>query len=114
MGVDITWGPENHYGMSYSGFDAFQQRLAAAIGIDLKLMETHGGDRKWDDVKDPLAVFLRQTCDGGKLSPQECVFVRRRIWEVTHHWPIEDRDGARHFASFMAEAAFLGQWLRWF
>jgi hypothetical protein len=113
MGVDISWGPDGHYHMSYTSFSALQGELAAAIGIELIRMEGHGGAQAWEGIKDPLAAFLRQSCDGGKLSPQDCLVVRRRIWEVTHHWPPPRRESMRNFASFFAEAAFLGQWLRW-
>src|SRR4051812_11582958 len=101
MGVSIQWGAGEHTGMSYSAFSLVQDHLAAAVGIDLQQMEGHGGAKKWDGLKDPLVPFLRQNCDGGELSPQDCFRVKQRIWEVTRNWPPQDREWARNFASLM-------------
>jgi hypothetical protein len=111
--VCISWGTGESFGLAYGGFGRLQARLAAAIGIDRTRMEGHGGTRSWDGLTDPLVPFLRQGCDGGKLSPQECVQVRKRIWEVTMNWPPQDRESFRNFASAMAAAPFLGAHMTW-
>ncbi len=113
MGVVVRSGLDESFGMSYTRFDSVQQRLARAIGIQLVTMEGHGGATSWEGITDALVPFLRQNCDGGKLSLQECFAVRRRIWELSLTWPREQREWIRDFALPMAQCAFLGRWLTW-
>jgi hypothetical protein len=112
MALNIDSAGE-HTGWSYTSFDYLQRRLAAAVGIDLKTMDGHGGTRTWDGLEDPLVPFLRQSCDGGRLSPQECLSVKQRIWEVTRNWPKEDQAWARSLATLMSHAALRGGSMIW-
>ena len=112
MGLNINSAGE-HTGWSHTSFTHLQERLAAVVGIDLGEMEGHGGAGKWDGLKDPLVPFLRQTSDGGELSPQDCFRVKQRIWEVTQNWPAEDQAWARSLATLMAYAALRGGWMTW-
>jgi hypothetical protein len=59
----------NRLGCRTRASAAVQERLARAVGIQLVTMEGHGGTTSWDGIADALVPFLRQNCDGGKLSP---------------------------------------------
>src|SRR5262249_17018574 len=123
MSISIYAGDQS-FGYSYSAFHRLRERLAAAIGIDLNKMEGFGalnydkmewaaGTKKWDGLKDPVVRLLNQPDSHGSLSPQECLQIKRRIWEVTFNWPPEEREWALWFATILAWCAFSGEGMGW-
>jgi hypothetical protein len=73
-----------------------------------------GGRGRWDDVRAPLELLLRQSDVEGRLTPPECWAVRCRIHEIVRPWPAPDREMPLRLAAALAEAAFRNNVFRWF
>ncbi len=90
MGLDFSHGNAR---FSYSGFNRFRTRVAAAIGVYLPAMEGFRKEGvitdlfgvvpiKWSSVKDPLVPFLDHSDCDGSLTPDECRSVANRLREL--------------------------------
>ncbi|WP_405787584.1 hypothetical protein OG753_06530 [Streptomyces sp. NBC_00029] len=83
-GPDISW--------SYSGFNAFRQRLAQAEGFTLPAMQGFGGDRQWSEISSALEPLLHHPDDDGDLSAADCARVLPRLAEIVTEWETEEGD----------------------
>ncbi|MFH0173279.1 MULTISPECIES: hypothetical protein [Streptomyces] len=79
---DVAW--------SYTGFNAFRERLARAEGFVLSAMWGFGGDRPWSDLSTCLEPLLDHPDDGGDpLSAAECAGILPRLEAVIGQWLLE-------------------------
>jgi hypothetical protein len=78
---DGPHGPEDYAQWSYTGFNYFRTKIAAAVDIDLDAMDGFGGSVPWSDVESPLVPLLHHADDDGVLTAEECATV----------WPELDR-----------------------
>lgn len=77
---------------SYSGFNAFRQRLARAEGLVLLEMHGFGGDRPWSEVSTSLEPFLDHPDDHGVLSAADCAGILPRLEDIIGGWRTEVAD----------------------
>jgi hypothetical protein len=104
MGIDFSVSKAS---WSYSGFHAFRRRLALEIGIDLDKMkgfgkgfgETEGkgfGETEdglsWDNIIDPIALFLNHSDCDGYLTATQSRRVGKRLMKLVEKWPENDYD----------------------
>ena len=89
MGLDFNTC-DAHW--AYSGFNRFRNRLALEIGIDLNCMEGFGGDRKWDNIIDPIIILLNHSDCDGEISWEDCKIVHLRLFELIKNWADDDYD----------------------
>jgi hypothetical protein len=87
MGLDVG---NAHW--SYSGFNEFRRRLAAAIDIDLDVMEGFYGTRSWEGLTDRIVPLLNHSDCEGKLTASECRRVAPRLRAIIAPWPEGDYD----------------------
>jgi hypothetical protein len=108
MGLDFNRS-EVHWG--YSGFAAFREKLALEIGIELEKMNGFGGNRKWDNIIDPIALFLDHSDCEGELSPNECAKIYPRLLDLVRKWDDKDVDKAKaiQLANDMEECHLEGE-----
>lgn len=102
MGIDFAYRKiefperEKRVYWSYGGFNAFRERLAKEIGIDLRLMDGFCGPDKegvlWGTVNDYIVPFLNHSDCDGNLSPDQCRDIYIRLIELVQHWPDDDYD----------------------
>jgi len=92
MGLDFSRS-EVHW--SYSGFNVFREKLALEIGIELGKMKGFGGNRKWDNIIDPITLFLDHSDCDSELSPNECAKIYPRLLNLVSKWDDEDKDKAK-------------------
>lgn len=98
MGLDFK---DSEARWSYSGFNAFRDRLAREIGIELKGMYGHGGILSWKNVTDAIVPLLDHSDCEGELSAKECKAVAPRLLELIRDWPEHDYD--RVMATILAK-----------
>lgn len=79
-------------GWSYGGFNDFRKRLAKSIGIDLETMDGFGGDGKWEDIQDYIALFLNHSDFDKKIESEDCNKIAKRLREIVNDWPDNDYD----------------------
>ena len=88
-GIDMEY--KDRASWSYSGFNQFRRRLAAAIGIELDTMEGFGmgkGDIPWrGHMSDPICRLLNHSDCDGYLSAKSCALIAPRLRELTKDWP---------------------------
>ncbi len=109
MGLDFSHG-NAHW--TYSGFNRFRKRLAAAIGFDLDEMDGFKlNGRSWNDMKDAIKPLLNHSDCDGDLTPDECRQVEPRLREIVSAWPDDDFDKqqALLLADGMFEAVILDE-----
>ncbi len=76
---------------SYRGFNEFRERLARAIGMDLRAMEGFDGDKPWPSAaKEPLIYLLNHSDCDGHLTPHQCKLVAPRLKAIIEAWPDGD------------------------
>ncbi|MBT2408690.1 MULTISPECIES: hypothetical protein [unclassified Streptomyces] len=83
---DISW--------SYSGFNAFRQRLAQAEGFTLPDMWGFGGDREWSEISSTLKPLLDHPDDAGDLSAADCARILPRLAEIITEWETAESNPA--------------------
>jgi len=108
MGLDFDRS-EVHWG--YSGFATFREKLALEIGIELEKMKGFGGDRKWDNIIDPIVLFLDHSDCDGELSSNECAKIYPRLLNLVSKWDDRDKDKAKaiQLANDMKECHLEGE-----
>ena len=86
MGLDFS---NNDAHWSYGGFMNFRRKLAKEIEIDIDSMQGFvdgKGGISWDNVTDPLKIFLNHSDCDGELSPKECELIAPRLLEIIRTW----------------------------
>lgn len=94
MPIWISAGDGKEFAMNYGAFSHFRHRLAAAEGIDLRMMEGFrhpetlelGPTISWSDVQTPLRPFLDHPDDHGHLTPKKCAQMLPRLIEILDTW----------------------------
>ena len=79
---------------SYSGFNDFRQRLAAADGFALNEMYGFRGDRQWSTVQSVLSPMLHHDDDRGELSAVDCGVMLPRLIQIIDGWAADNPDRA--------------------
>ena len=113
MGLSLCVNGNRCAGWSYSGFNVFREKVAAACGIELRKMDgfvdfdrnrlyESGGyeayrdaaiaDSKkekisWDTINDPIKHLLHHSDCDGELTPEFCGLVADRLEEIITDWP---------------------------
>jgi hypothetical protein len=111
MGLDTT---HNAWHGSYSSFNGFRTFIANLIGITLDDMDSYGGDKSWDNVKDDLKHLLNHSDCDGHITPVKCAKIAKRLRELLKNWPegSDYRDKAEQFAKGCELAAKKKQQLK--
>lgn len=71
---------------SYSGFNRFRERLAAAEGRSLDSYF------EMDERATPLSPLLNHSDCDGDISPEDCATVAKALREIVMRWPEDDYD----------------------
>lgn len=111
MGLGLSVNGESCAQWSYSGFNSFRTKVAAAVGIELRKMEGFSDvDRSllekswesyrqaieedakkvkisWDTVDDPIKHFLHHSDCDGEIKPEYCGLIADRLEEIIKDWP---------------------------
>ncbi len=82
---------------SYSGFNAFRERLAGQLGFVLDEMDGFGGDRDWDSAliivaAGDLKPLLHHSDCEGSLHYDACQIIAPALREAVKDWPDDDYD----------------------
>ena len=84
MGLDFDKSSAN---WSYSGFNQFREKLAAAIGINLRQMQGFDGSQSWDTVTSPIAPLLNHSDCDGHLTVTEMKGIAPELKRIVSSWP---------------------------
>ena len=99
MGLDFNPGTAS---WSYTGFNAFRERLAKEINMNLRSMKGFGGNIKFSKFNDPIIPLLDHSDCDGHLTVKECEQVAPRLIELVKDWPDDyDRQEAIKLANDM-------------
>jgi hypothetical protein len=103
---------------SYSGFNSFRERLANEIKINLREMAGFTRDASnpgndWNEINDPIALFLNHSDCEGELAPDACLAIAPRLRELVSNWDeCYDRVNALTLADDMEYMATCGESLK--
>jgi hypothetical protein len=114
MGLDFSHA-DAHW--SYSGFNRFRRRVAAAVGIELDRMEGYHRSHQlmaqfdrylvdgtisapetpveaipWSIISSPLVALLDHSDCDGELSPEECATIAPALEAICLAWEEDDFD----------------------
>lgn len=111
MGLGLSVNGESVAHWSYSGFNEFRTKVAAAIGINLRKMQGFSDvDRSllekswesyrqaieedtkkekisWDTVDDPIKHLLHHSDCEGEIAAEYCGVIADRLEEIIKDWP---------------------------
>lgn len=97
MGLNIHPGNVN---WSYSGFNRFREKVAAAYSIKLSEMEgfTEGEGIPWSMISNGIKYLLNHSDCDGEIPPEECKSIIPQLRAVISYWNKDDYDTITGFS----------------